>query len=212
MSSFDEEQKEIGSKLEDIHSKILEKTSLLVNISFVIAGAYALVLAAIFFQSQQIPIPSNSTAFIYALHGTHLLYPLVGILLFIVSVGFLILGFGILMDTFDAVHEQYKNKFNKNNNISANLTPTNTIQVKKDYYIQFKSGNDLIDRNNKLQKTTETLIQTNNEAECFIIYSIILFCAGFTLIKESPISVFLFGLVIIMIRKYVLYRRNKRNK
>jgi hypothetical protein len=182
-------QQKIEAILEEKHKAILERSHLLINIIFVLLGAYALILAAIFFPS--ISNNSNSTT----LNSINQIPPWATNIILGLSLASILIAFAYIWNSLFICDNSFKNKFYQNaDNISVHL----------------KDGKKLMDRNNLLFEITEILLKNNDNSVAFILLSLLFFIAFITSIKNTLPSFIGFALLLIVSVVFLRYFDNKR--
>lgn len=186
-------QQKIEAILEENHKHILDKSHFLINIIFIIIGAYALILVAIFFPSYQ--IPQNNSVDVNQLLNDNTLKTSI-----FFSIACIIIAFGFLWRSLYLGDENIMGKFKKKNVLTeVKLTQRNFITVCRDTSICLKHGNELKDRNCQLFKNVKNQLKSNDLSICSIVLSLLFFIVFVLLIKISWVFIIFIGIVFLVL-------------
>jgi len=186
-------QQKLEAILEEKHKVISDRSQQLINIIFVVLGAYAVILSAVLFKPLSISIGSNSTLS----YGAFEISPFLPLIFLLLSLGTIFMALLNLSKVIFITNLDFKNKFKIED--SPIQTSKDVIHISNPVHL--KDGKSLVDRNIKLFSKTDDLLNYNHHSVYLLIISLILFMTSITCIINT-LFFFAFGIIVIVIMAF----------
>lgn len=187
-------QQKLEAILEEKHKAISERSYLLINIIFVVLGAYAVVLSAILIQSLPFSLANNSTSSQTML----LIKTFFPSLCLVLSISYILLAFSTLLLSINTIDEEFitkleiENGHNHNSKYIIHISKNNMNKNNLYYSAHLKDGEELANSNKELLLNTDYLQFLNHYSVMHLLTSLLLFISFIFLMTYPEFLIFFF--------------------